>query len=68
MYADIDELTTTREAAKVLGVTASRVRQLLRQDLLKGHRLPAGLWLISQDDLTEYQEKRRTAGRPRKEG
>ena len=61
-----EELMTTKEAAKILGGTPSRVRQLLRQDLLKGHRLPAGLWLISQDDLARYQEKRRTAGRPRK--
>jgi len=59
-------LMTTKEIAKILGVTPSRVRQLLRQELLNGHRLPAGLWLISQDDLHRYQEKRRTAGRPRK--
>jgi len=61
-----EELMTTKEVAKILGVTPSRIRQLLRQDLLNGHRLPAGLWLISQDDLAHYQEKRRTAGRPRK--
>jgi excisionase family DNA binding protein len=63
MYED---LITTKEAAKILGVTPSRVRQLLRQNLLGGHRLPAGLWLISNNDLAAYVETRRTAGRPRK--
>ena len=63
-YAD---LLTTRDVAKELAVTPSRVRQLLRQELLAGHRLYAGVWIIARDDLKKYQENRRAAGRPRKD-
>ena len=34
-----EELMTTKEAAKILGVTPSRVRQLLRQDLRRREAL-----------------------------
>ena len=64
---DIKEYLTTREAAVILSVTCSRVRQLLRAADLKGYRLPAGLWLIKRQDVEDFKIDRRKAGRPRKE-
>ncbi|MBR50209.1 MAG: hypothetical protein CMA83_01335 [Euryarchaeota archaeon] len=64
---NIEEYLTTREAACILDVTCSRVRQLLRSSDLKGYRLPAGLWLIKRQDVEDFKIDRRKAGRPRKE-
>jgi len=62
-----ENLLTTTEVAERLSVCTSRVRQLLRSGTLNGHRLPAGLWLISEKDISEFNKHRRKAGRPRKE-
>ena len=51
-YAD---LLTTREVAKELALTPTRVRQLLRLELLVGDRLYAGLWIIARDYMKKKQ-------------
>ena len=55
-YAD---LLTTRDVAKELALTPSRVRELLPQERLVGHRLYAGVWIIARSDLKKYPGQQR---------
>jgi excisionase family DNA binding protein len=65
MLDDLD-LLTTEQAAEILGVNGSRVRQLLRSGTLKGSRF-GRVWAVREEDLRAYMATRRKAGRPRKE-
>jgi excisionase family DNA binding protein len=59
-----DEMLTTEEAAAVLGVTSSRVRQMVRSGSLPASRFGKA-HLIRRGDL-HLVEDRPTAGRPPK--
>ncbi len=63
----IEDYLSTKDTAEILGVTSSRVRQLLRAGELDGHRMSSGIWFIDKEEVSQYQLTRRKAGRPRKE-
>jgi len=52
--SSIPEMVDTDQAAEVLRVTASRVRQLCRSGVLPA-RKTAGAWLVSADGLRRYR-------------
>jgi excisionase family DNA binding protein len=56
---------TSKQAAAELGVSDSRIRQLLLAKQLRGERVGRD-WMIKPDDLKSF--KRPAMGRPRKEG
>ena len=51
-------LLSTKDAAALLEVTDSRVRQLLIEGKLKGKRI-SGVWVIQRNDIERYQSQRR---------
>jgi len=61
-----DELMDVAEAAEVLGVTSSRVRQICRTGSLG--QMVGSRWLIRRDELDAYAKTRRPAGRPPQTG
>jgi len=63
----MNNIKTTKDAAELLGISTSRVRQLIRSGKLNALRLPAGVWLIEEEELNNFSSLTRSAGRPRKE-
>ena len=63
LYFGAVKLMSTAEAARKLGVTANRVRALIRSKRLKAVRVGRD-WLIDAKDLNAV--KKRKPGRPRK--
>jgi excisionase family DNA binding protein len=53
---------TTADAAKELGVTASRIRKMIDAGRLKGRKVGRD-WLIKESDLEKARD--RSPGRPR---
>ena len=56
-------ILTTEELAQRLGVSGSRIRQLVMQGRVSGIRR-AGAWFFKQDAAQDYQKKK--VGRPPK--
>lgn len=48
---------TTEQAANALGVTAGRIRQLVRQGLLRSQKVGRD-WLIHREDLERWRRER----------
>lgn len=65
LYFGAVKLMSTADAARKLGVTANRVRALIRGKRLKAVRVGRD-WLIDAKDLEAV--KKRKPGRPRKAG
>ena len=53
------------EAAKILGVTTGRVRQLLLTGQLKGHKLGEKSWATDPAEVTRRRLAEKGAGRPK---
>lgn len=57
-----EEILNTQEAAKLLGVTAARVRQLLLSGKLTGYKEEGHPnrtnWMISKESVLKYLEER----------
>ena len=51
------------ETAKALGVNDSRVRQLLRGQLLRGAKI-GSQWAIHRDEIERFKATERKAGNP----
>jgi len=66
MSKPVDEILTTKEAAAILGITQSRVRQLIREERIEAINKNGGGWLIERDHLLEFASHPRQAGRPRR--
>lgn len=61
-------MISVTEAAKKLGVTTGRVRQLLREGTLAGRHLTSHAWMVDADSLKQHAKKpksKRFPGRPR---
>ena len=61
---------TVEEAAKVLGCTGARIRQMLIDEEMKGKKLnqdkDRSAWLIPEEEVTRAaNQERRNGGRPR---
>jgi excisionase family DNA binding protein len=50
----MDAWVTVREAAEMLGVSASRVHQLIENDQLPATRLHARAWVIRRKDVEAF--------------
>lgn len=61
--ANLEELLRTGEAAAILGVSSSRVRQFCAQGRL-GTRLWGG-WAIGRIELRRFARKKRPVGYPK---
>jgi len=53
-----NEWLTTAQAAKILGVTAARVRQLIREGTVKAHRFGSRIYLVQRDSVYQYDQER----------
>lgn len=60
----MDGYVSTEDASELLGVSAQRVRTLLRDGTLAGRRQGRG-WLVDQRDLERYRRNREISGRRR---
>jgi excisionase family DNA binding protein len=49
-----DELLSSREAARALGVSGKTLRKMVKQGLLRVHRTPGGHLRFSLDSLGDY--------------
>ena len=64
-----EERLTTEQVARELGVTTSRVRQLLLGGHIAAQRFGdryRGYWLIEREHLDNFKQTRRGPGRPKK--
>ncbi len=52
----IDDWLTTTEAAEISGYHVERIRELLREDKIKGRKWGQA-WMISRDSLMLYVHK-----------
>lgn len=68
----LDDFVTCSEAARIMGVTTGRVRQLLSNGTLLGEKMPGAEhqthrpWLLLRRDVEQYRDKqsRGRRGRP----
>jgi len=56
-------LCSVTETAKALGVNDSRVRQLLRGELLRGCKI-GKQWTVHREEIERFKAKERKAGNP----
>jgi excisionase family DNA binding protein len=52
-------------ASKLVGITTSRLRQLLRKGELAGFKAGPRMWLIPERELAKFANKPQMTGRPR---
>lgn len=52
------DIISTAEAAKILGLTKGRIRQLLQSGEIKGQRV-GRTWIIYRRDIEEFQRLRK---------
>jgi len=63
-----EPLLKTSEAAAILKVSDTRVRQLLEANMLLGFKPGPQLWLIPYSEVQRYLKERKPVGRPPKKG
>ena len=56
---------SVNEAAEVLGVTGSRVRQMLQGDELRGEKLNERAWAVYRESVEKAAKNQRVGGRGR---
>ena len=56
---------SVNEAASALGVTGSRIRQMLKDDELRGEKLNERAWAIYRDSVEKVARNQRDGGRGR---
>ena len=61
MATKLQDYWTVKEAAELVGVSPSRIRQLLRSKQLSGIRITGRAWLVEKNSLT----KRKLFGKAR---
>ena len=60
------KIITTKKAAKILGVSQSRIRQLIRDGKIHANKVDGSIWVIDNDSFQEFIQKPRPAGRQRR--
>ena len=53
------QMITTNQAAEVLGVDPYTIREWLREEKLRGHKIAGTRWRIYESDLKAFAEARR---------
>ena len=61
----VHDFVTVQEAADTIGITHSRVCQMIRAGELKAERLGDRIWLISCREVSRVKKSKRRGGRPR---
>jgi excisionase family DNA binding protein len=61
----VGKYVSTTEAAEIIGVSRTRVIQLLGAGELKGEKINARAWLIERQEAERVAGKPYTTGRPR---
>lgn len=56
---------SVEEAAVALGITGSRVRQMLREDELRGEKLNERAWAVYRDSVEKAAKNQTYGGRGR---
>lgn len=49
-----DEFVGTSEAAKLLGLTDGRIRQLIRKNEIRAEKIAPRFWAISMKEVTRF--------------
>lgn len=62
----IKDFMPVTEAARRLGLSERRIRQLIEAGRLRAARVTRRLYLVEEGSVAEYARERRPAGRPRK--
>jgi hypothetical protein len=60
-----DAMISVTDAAEIIRCTPSRVRQLLRDGLLRGKKLSERAWLVARPSAEKYAKTEPERGRPR---
>lgn len=60
------ERYSAKEAARILGLSDRRVKQLLEEGRIKGTKTPEGRWLVDARSLNAFREEREPFARPRR--
>lgn len=60
------KIITTKKAATILGVSQSRIRQLIRDGKIMANKVDGSIWVIDNDSFQKFIQKPRPAGRPRR--
>lgn len=63
--ADIDEYVTVADAAKIIGCTVGRVRQLIYAGKLTARKISANAWLVLRSTAAKVADNPSHTGRPR---
>lgn len=53
------------EAARAIGITTSRLRQMLRAKLVRGEKVGPRAWLVSKKEVERLRKNPSKRGRPR---
>tara|TARA_Y100000361_G_C11137696_1_gene333065 strand:+ start:436 stop:639 length:204 start_codon:yes stop_codon:yes gene_type:complete len=66
MKEQINTLITTKRAANILGVSTSRIRQLIRDGRIEAMKMDGSIWLVDSSSFEKFANQPRPAGRPRR--
>lgn len=61
----INEYVSVPEAAEIIGCTDGRVRQMLRQGMLRAKKISERAWLVLRKEAEKYAKTPQKRGRPR---
>ena len=61
----LKNIISCEAAAKLIGCTRGRVRQLLRAGDIEGEKINARAWMVFRKSAEEYAKKQQPSGRPR---
>jgi predicted site-specific integrase-resolvase len=63
---DQERMYTTQEAAELLGISDSRLRNLIREGKAQPKQQFAGAWVFTIAEIERIRGQRKKAGRPKK--
>ena len=66
----MEDMITVEQAAEIIGVSAVRIRQFIKEERLPATKIGEGrrgMWLINRADLEKVKDRPK-AGRPRGKG
>jgi excisionase family DNA binding protein len=59
-------LITVKQAASILGLDESRIRQLVKQNRLAAQRFGDKMLMLNRNEVEKFGKQERKAGRPKK--
>ena len=61
----LENFVHVESAAKIIGCTTARVRQLLKEGTITGEKFGPRMWLVDRKSATKYAKTECLTGRPR---